>query len=83
MSKTPISVVVATSAERLMEAELLWSTSQQMKDPMRVIAVYEDMAKFSDKQLARASYYTDKAVPWRSMPAAFRKLMTTEVKGKH
>ncbi|KAE8545380.1 DUF1828 domain-containing protein [Marinobacter nauticus] len=83
MSKTPISVVVATSAERLMEAELLWSMSQQMKDPMRVIAVFEDMTKFNDKQLARASYYTDKAVPWRSMPTAFRKLMTTEVKGKH
>lgn len=83
MSKIPISVVVATSGERLMEAELLWSMSQQLKDPMRVIAVFEDMTKFSDKQLARASYYTDKAVPWKGMPAAFRKLMTTEVTGKH
>lgn len=82
MSKTPISVVVATSGERLMEAELLWSMSQQMKDPMRVIAVFEDMAKFNEKQLGRASYYTDKAVPWKGMPAAFRKLMTAEVTRK-
>ncbi|MFP3979140.1 DUF1828 domain-containing protein [Marinobacter sp. KMM 10035] len=83
MAKTPISVVIATSGERLLEAELLWSTTQQISDPMRVIAVFEDMSKFSDKQLARASYYTDKAVPWRSMPAAFHQLIKTEVTRNH
>jgi hypothetical protein len=83
MAKTPISVVIATSGERLLEAELLWSMTQQISDPMRVIAVYEDMAKFSDKQLSRASYYTDKAVPWRKMPAAFHQMIKSEVTRKH
>lgn len=83
MSPTPISVVIATSNERLLEAELLWSATQSVKDPTKVIAVFEDRSKLSEKHLARASYYTDKAVPWRHMPDAFHQLIKTEVLRKH
>jgi hypothetical protein len=75
--------VVATSNERLLEAELLWSSTQNRQDPMKVIAVYEDMSKLSERHLARAAYYTDKTVPWRHMPDAFHHYITNEVLRKH
>lgn len=83
MSPVPISVVIATSNERLLEAELLWSATQNAGDPTKVIAVFEDRSKLSEKHLNRASYYTDKAVPWRQMPDAFHQLIRTEVLRKH
>jgi len=83
MAPTPISVVVATSNERLLEAELLWSSTQSMQDPTKVIAVFEDMSKLSEKHLARAAYYTDKTVPWRQMPDAFHNYIKTEVLKRH
>ena len=83
MSPIPISIVVATSNERLLEAELLWSSTQNLQDPMKVIAVYEDMSKLSERHLASAAYYTDKMVPWRNMPDAFHHYITSQVLRKH
>lgn len=80
LSKTPLAVVIASSTERLLEAELMWTNARRLGDPMRLIAVIEDVDKIGTKQVMRANYFTDKTVQFRNMAKAFHGLVRDELK---
>ena len=58
----PLIVVVATSAARLLEAEVIHMQYRMEKRPGLVLAVAESQAAVGRKQFERAGYYTAKTV---------------------
>lgn len=78
--KTSLTIIVASTVERLLEAELIWSTARRYNDPMKVIAVVEDAAKIGLKQFVRANYFTDKTVQYRDMAGSFHKMIADSLK---
>lgn len=60
--KIPLIVVAATSATRLLEAEIIHMQYQFEHKPGFVLAVAETQAAVGKKQFERANYYTGKTV---------------------
>lgn len=60
----PTFVIVATSDVRLMEAELIHSQLQILKQPGYVVAVVENVKQVGKSQFSRANYLTDKALEY-------------------
>ncbi|MGB5065451.1 MAG: DUF1828 domain-containing protein [Candidatus Competibacter sp.] len=70
--KQPVAILIASTTERLLEAELAWSHLRRLSDPTLVVAVIEDAAQVGKKQAARANYFTDKVYPYRDFETIFR-----------
>jgi hypothetical protein len=58
----PLIVVVATTAARLLEAEIIHMQYRADRRPGTVLAVAESQASVGKKQFERAGYYTNKTV---------------------
>jgi len=65
----PIMVIAATSAQRLMEAEIIWLNAARRGEPVFVLATVEDAHRIGVGQYTRANYYTDKTVEFRGADA--------------
>jgi hypothetical protein len=74
----PLIIVAATSATRLLEAEVIYMQYRADNKPGYVLAVAESQAAVGKKQYERAAYYTNKTVIFN--PDAFGKLVSGEVK---
>lgn len=61
-AKVPLIIVTATSATRLLEAELIHMQYQMENTGGFVLAVTESQASVGKKQFERANYYTGKTV---------------------
>lgn len=70
----PLIVIVATSAARLLEAEVIHMQYRMEKRPGLVLAVAESQAAVGRKQFERAGYYTAKTVVYDE--DAFPQLLT-------
>ena len=75
-AKEPIIIIAATSATRLLEAEVIYMQYRADKKAGYVLAVAESQASVGKKQYERAAYYTNKAVIFN--PDAFGKLFTSD-----
>ncbi|MEQ6342308.1 MAG: DUF1828 domain-containing protein [Gammaproteobacteria bacterium] len=62
----PVLIVAATSAQRLMEAEIIFLDCARRKESAYVLALVEDVRAIGVKQYTRANYYTDKTVEFAS-----------------
>ena len=62
----PIIIITATSATRLLEAEVIYMQYRAEKKPGYILAVAEDQAAVGKKQYERAAYYTDRTVIYNS-----------------
>lgn len=82
LSVRPVAVLVASTTERLLEAELAWSHLRRLNDPTMVIAVIEDSAKISRKHKARADYLTDKTYLFRDFEAMFHDAVKDTLKSQ-
>lgn len=67
-----LAFFVATSKERLLEAELTYLALKQEKRPTRVIAVVEGIAAVGQKHYSRAEFFTSKVFPFREYEEPFR-----------
>ena len=76
----PLIIIAATSAMRLLEAEIIYMQYRAEKKPGYVMAVAESQEIVTKKQYERAAYYTDKAVIYS--PDAFRQLVTAEISSR-
>lgn len=83
LTPTPLAVVIASSVERLLEAELIWTNCHYRGEPLRLFAVVEDVDKIGSKQVMRANYYTDKTVQFKGMGTAFGDLVRSAVRSTH
>lgn len=77
----PIAIVLASTKERLLEAELMWSTVQRRNDNVDVIAVIESPEKVGKLEADRAPFYTSKVLSfkgnaWRMQEAFLSSLRT-------
>lgn len=75
-AKETIIIIAATSATRLLEAEVIYMQYRADKKAGYVLAVAESQASVGKKQYERAAYYTNKAVIFN--PDAFGKLFSSE-----
>lgn len=74
----PLIVIVATTAARLMEAEMIHLQFRLDKKPGAVIAIAESQATVGGhKQFERAGYFTDRTVVFE--PDSLRQLLSQEV----
>jgi len=71
----PLIIIAATSATRLLEAEVIYMQYRADKKPGYILAVAESQSTVGKKQYERASYYTDKAVIFND--DAFGKLIAS------
>lgn len=60
--KRPLIIITATSAARLLEAELITTKYRLENRPGAIVAVAESQAAVGRKHFERAGYYTDRAV---------------------
>jgi Domain of unknown function DUF1828 len=67
-----LAFFIASSKERLLEAELTYLALKQEKRATRVIAVVEDIAAVGQKQYGRAEFFTYKVFPFRDFEESFR-----------
>ena len=74
-----LAVVIATTPERLMEAELIWVLSRSDDDPIQVLAVVETIQKIGAKQFSRAQYLTDKAVEFEGHRTQFSNYIRSQI----
>lgn len=79
LSKIPLAIFIATSKERLLEAELAWSNIRYTKDPTRVFAVVEEPRNTGLKEVSRAQYFTDKTLQFRDFEEVFRDAVKSTV----
>lgn len=79
LSKTPLAIFIASSKERLLEAELAWSNLRRTKDPTRVIAVIEEQRTTGIKEVTRAQYFTDKTLQYREFESVFREAVKDSI----
>jgi len=75
----PVAILIASTTERLLEAELAWSHLRRLNDPTLIFAVIEDAAQVGKKQAARAHYFTDKTYTCRDFETIFRDAITQTV----
>jgi hypothetical protein len=68
-SPVPLIVIAATSAQRLMEAEIIWLDAARRQEPAYVLAAVEDVRAVGISQYTRANYYTDKTVEFTGAKA--------------
>lgn len=68
----PLAFFVASSKERLLEAELSYLALKEEKRPTRVIAVVESIPAVGQKQYGRAEFFTSKVFPYRDFEESFR-----------
>lgn len=73
-TKNPLIIVTATSATRLLEAEVIFMQYRSEKKPGYVLAIAEDQQSVGKRQFERANYYTDKTVIFN--PDSLRQLVT-------
>ena len=66
----PVIVIAATSAKRLLEAEVIHMQYQLSKQPGFVLAVAESQKTVGIKQFNRANYYTGKTVQFSPIDLA-------------
>ncbi|MFL9610205.1 hypothetical protein ACKF11_08990 [Methylobacillus sp. Pita2] len=76
--ETPLIVIVATSATRLLEAEVIYMQYKADRKPGKIIAIAESQASVGKKQYERANYYTDKSLIFN--PDALSSLITQEMR---
>lgn len=76
-TKKPIIIIAATSATRLLEAEVIYMQYRQDRMDGYILAVAESQLAVGKKQFERAGYYTSKAVVFDS--TAFSKLISNTV----
>lgn len=69
LSRVPLIVIAATSAQRLMEAEIIWLDAARRQEPAYVLATVEDARAVGINQYTRANYYTDKTVEFTGAKA--------------
>lgn len=74
----PVIVITATSAQRLLEAEVIHMQYRMSKTPGFVLAVAESQKAVGIKQFNRANYYTGKTVAFN--PLDFAQLLRSEVR---
>lgn len=74
---TPLIVIAATSAKRLLEAEVIHMQYALSKTPGFVLAVAESQKAVGVKQFNRANYYTGKTVQFN--PVDFAQLLRGQV----
>lgn len=74
---SPLIIITATSATRLLEAEVIYMQYRAEHKPGYVIAVAENQNAVGKKQYERAAYYTDRAVIYN--PNAFRQFIVNEL----
>lgn len=75
----PFMVIVATTTERLMEAELLYLQRKLRQRPGYVCAVVPSAKAVGQKHFTRANYYTDKAVEFEGWDVEFRELVHQKI----
>lgn len=73
----PLIVIAATTAARLLEAEVIYMKYQADKKPGFVLAIAESQDSVGRKQYERAAYYTSKAVIFNEL--ALSDLLTASV----
>jgi hypothetical protein len=71
-TKKPLAVIVAGTRERLLEAELLWSTARRANDPTVVYAVVESFRSVGMREAERAGYFTDKVLSFRDFESQLK-----------
>ncbi|WP_295429002.1 hypothetical protein [uncultured Thiodictyon sp.] len=69
LSRVPLIVIAATSAQRLMEAEIIWLDAARRQEPAYVLATVEDARAVGINQYTQANYYTDKTVEFTGAKA--------------
>jgi hypothetical protein len=74
---SPLIIITATSATRLLEAEVIYMQYRAEHMPGFVLAVAENQSVVGKKQYERAAYYTNRAVIYN--PNAFRQLIVNEM----
>lgn len=74
----PLIVITATSAQRLLEAEVIHMQYQMSRTPGFVLAVAESQKAVGIKQFNRANYYTGKTVAFN--PLDFAQLLRAQVR---
>lgn len=79
LTATPLAVIVATSVQRLLEAELYSVTCQIREDPTRVIAVVDEAKKIGMSKFTQATYHTHKTLEFSNKATLFRKLINREL----
>lgn len=77
----PLIIIAATSATRLLEAEVIYMQYRQDNKPGYVLAVAESQSVIGKKQYERAAYYTNKTVIFNQ--DAFGKLISNEMANVH
>lgn len=80
-TSSPLIVIAATSATRLLEAEVIYMQYRSDNKQGYILAVAESQSAVGKKQYERAAYYTNKTVIFNEN--AFGKLMSNEVSGIH
>lgn len=75
---TPIAVFAATSARRLLEAQMTWLDARRRQVPLYVLAAVESASAVGLSQYTRANYYTDKTVEMTE-PSALRGLIAEQM----
>ncbi len=76
-TEKPLIVITATSATRLLEAEVIYMQYRAENKPGYILAVAESQATVGRKQYERAAYYTSKSVIFNQ--DAFGKFLSGEL----
>jgi hypothetical protein len=78
---TPLIVITATSAARLLEAQIIYMQYRAEKKSGLIFAIAESQATVTRKQFERAGYFTHKTVVFS--PDALEQLVSTEIQSQH
>jgi hypothetical protein len=76
-AKKPLIIIAATSARRLLEAEVIYMQYRAESKPGVILAIAESQKAVGQRQFERANYYTDKTVVYS--PDALRHLVSSAV----
>ncbi len=74
---SPLIIIAATSATRLLEAEVIYMQYRAQQKKGFVLAVAENQASVGKKQYERAAYYTNRSVIYNK--DAFHQLIANEL----
>lgn len=80
LTAKPLAVVLAPTKDRLMEAELMWSTIQHNGDPTVVYAIVESVEKVGRKEHERAAFFTDKVLPFAGYSSELRQSLLASLR---
>jgi hypothetical protein len=80
LTPKPLAVVLAPTKDRLMEAELMWSTVQRNGDPTVVYVVVESVEKVGRKEHERAAFFTDKVLPFAGYSSELHQSLLASVR---